>query len=53
MARVLSINSGNIIERAYKIQTLDREVDLNYRNILIKSFKETENNREYFYERHC
>jgi uncharacterized protein Yka (UPF0111/DUF47 family) len=46
MARVLSINSGNIIEHAYKIQKLDREVDVNYRNILVKSFEETENNRE-------
>ena len=46
MARVLSINLGNIIEHAYKIQKLDREVDVNYRNILVKSIKEIENNRE-------
>ena len=43
MARGLSINSANIIEPAYKIQKLDREVDLKYRNILVKAFNGTEN----------
>jgi uncharacterized protein len=46
MARVININSANIIELAYKIQKLDREVDLSYRNILVKAFKGTENTRE-------
>jgi len=46
MARVLSINSANIIELAYKIQKLECEVDLKYRNILVKAFKGAENTRE-------
>ncbi len=46
MGRVLSITSANIIELAYKIQKLEREVDLKYRNILVKAFKGTENTRE-------
>lgn len=46
MARVLSINSANIIELAYKIQKLECEVDLKYRKILVKAFKGAENTRE-------
>ena len=46
MARGLSINSANIIELAYKIQKLDSEVGLKYRNILVKAFKGAENTLE-------
>ena len=46
MARVLSINSAKITELAYKIQKLDSEVGLKYRNILEKAFKGAENTRE-------
>ena len=46
MARGLSINLANIIELAYKIQKLDSEVGLKYRNILVKAFKGAENTLE-------
>jgi uncharacterized protein Yka (UPF0111/DUF47 family) len=46
MAKVLSINSETIIELAYMIQKLDREVDIKYRNILVKAFEGTENTLE-------
>ena len=46
MARVLSINSAKITELAYKIQKLDSEVGLKYRNILVKAFKGAKNTRE-------
>jgi hypothetical protein len=46
MARVININSANIIELAYKIQKLDSEVGLKYRNILVKAFKGAENTLE-------
>ena len=46
MARVLKINSANIIELAYKIQKLEREVDSKYRNILVKALKGAENTLE-------
>jgi hypothetical protein len=46
MVRGLGINLANIIELVYKIQKLDSEVGLKYRNILVKAFKGAENTRE-------
>ena len=40
MARVISITWENIIELIYKIQNLNLDVDVKYRNILVKLLNE-------------
>lgn len=46
MARALSIDPVNTIELAREVQKLEREVDAKYRNMIIKTFNETEHTKE-------
>lgn len=46
MARALSIDPVNTNELAREVQKLEREVDAKYRNMIIKTFNETEHTKE-------
>jgi len=53
MARVIIINWENIIELIYKIQNLNLDDDVKYRNILVKLLNEQKIPENEFFERYC